>query len=206
MNRTEQFLDQLRNTYLGNSTIESQLVSNLFFNITEDIISQGGQDLFRDFLDLRNGKYKKDPYTPIPNAQHYIQLFKNIFYKVPIPEDAELYLATTDEEYKKESSIVLSLFILFPDEDQGAQISCGPLPDGTGNRYSQGKINAKAFREELPENHKNVIFFPHLHQLIKDFLLQYESYYNDLKKFIKTVVIIDQLGSEDSDLLKAMMN
>lgn len=183
MNRAELIINQFL-SYYGNTkdqALESILVSYLLTDITREIVNQNADsDQFKKIVNPD----PNNPYIPIPNAQHYIQLFKNIFYKVDFGSDAEFHLQTSDisDDDGKDQSITLQLIITWPREPTGFTIGIGLLPNGNGTRFTTGLVNATEFRNR-PDLH-NKFFLPYIPKQI----LSFREYLSDLTKNIEAMM------------------
>lgn len=160
MTRAEQFKDQWISVYGKDNRLEAELVTKIFIRIAMDILEES-EDIFPGMGIIKDPK--KQLYYPIPKAEHYISLFKNVFYKVDF-SDARTFLMTMDDD--RDSTIGLMLCIGYPEDLSGVGIQIGISPTLNGNTVGLAQLDYELWIKKSNSYEENVFFTPYLPKVI----------------------------------------
>lgn len=160
MTRAEQFRDQWISVYGEDNRLEAELVTKIFIRIALDILEES-EDIYPGMGIIKDPK--KQLYYPIPKAEHYISLFKNIFYKVDF-SDARTFLMTIDDD--RDSTIGLMLCIGYPEDLSGVGIQIGISPTLNGNTVNLAQLDYELWIKKSNSYAENVFFTPYLPKVI----------------------------------------
>lgn len=160
MTRAEQFKDQWISVYGKDNRLEAELVTKIFIRIALDILEES-EDIYPGMGIIKDPK--KQLYYPIPKAEHYISLFKNIFYKVDF-SDARTFLMTIDDD--QDSTIGLMLCIGYPEDLSGVGIQIGISPTLNGNTIGLAQLDYELWVSSKNSYDENVFFTPYLPKVI----------------------------------------